>query len=78
MPPLLFSRIFPTFPKPSLKLKSQTTPVFWSFGRELSSAEIEREAEYLRKRGLLTATAATKSMVKSVHELSAVIYNLRI
>jgi hypothetical protein len=56
-------------------LKSQTAPVF---GRELSSAEIEQEAEYLRKRGLLTAIAATKSMVKSVHELSAVIYDLRI
>jgi hypothetical protein len=75
MPPLLCSRIFPTFPKPSLKLKSQTAPVFWT--RTLLGGD-EQEAEYLRKRGLLTATAASKSMMKSVHELSAVIYDLRI
>jgi hypothetical protein len=73
MPPLLGRRIFPTFPKPSLNRRQ-----LQSFGRELSSAENEQEAEYLRKRGLLTAIEDTKSMVKSVHELSAVIYDLRI
>jgi hypothetical protein len=30
----------------------------------------------LRKRGLLATTSATKSRVKSLHELSAVVYDL--